>query len=197
MSRNAPRTFIAVPLEEGVRAKIVGLQEELAQTGTDVKWVEPENLHVTLLFLGEVDLRDSVDICRAIHRVTATLPPFAMTVSGVGCFPNLRRPRTLWVGVAEGNQELVRLHDLIENQLLQLGGYRREERGYTPHITLGRIKTDDVTAELRTGLKDRADWPGGRQTVREVHVMTSELRPTGPTYTVLSREKLQGDSDIE
>lgn len=197
MSRNAPRTFIAVPLEEGVRAKIVGLQEELAQAGTDVKWVEPENLHVTLLFLGEVDLRDSVDICRAIHRVTERLPPFAMTVSSVGCFPNLRRPRTLWVGVAEGNPELVRLHDLIENELLQLGGYRREERGYTPHITLGRIKTDDVTAELRTGLKDRADWPGGRQTVREVHVMTSELRPTGPTYTVLSREKLQGDGDIE
>ena len=197
MSRNAPRTFIAVPLEEGVRAKIVGLQEELAQAGTDVKWVEPENLHVTLLFLGEVDLRDSVDICRAIHRVTERLPPFAMTVSSVGCFPNLRRPRTLWVGVAEGNPELVRLHDLIENELLQLGGYRREERGYTPHITLGRIKTDDVTAELRTGLKDRADWPGGRQTVREVHVMTSDLRPTGPTYTVLSREKLQGDGDIE
>lgn len=197
MSRNAPRTFIAVPLEENVRARIVGLQEQLAQTGTDVKWVEPENLHVTLLFLGEVDLRESVDVCRAIRGVTETVPPFVMTAAGVGCFPNLRRPRTLWVGVAEGNQELVKLHDRIENVLLELGGYRREERGYTPHITLGRIKTDDVTAELRTSLKEQTEWHGGRQTVREVHVMTSELRPTGPTYTDLSREKLQGDSDIE
>ncbi len=197
MSRNAPRTFIAVPLEERVRGKVVALQEELAQAGTEVKWVEPENLHVTLLFLGEVNLRDSVEVCRAVRGVTAELSPFAMEVSGVGCFPNLRRPRTIWAGVAGGQDELVQLHDLVENELLQLGGYRREERGYTPHITLGRIKTDDVTQELRTNLSDHADWSGGRQTVREVHVLTSELRSTGPIYTVLSREKLRGEIDIE
>jgi 2'-5' RNA ligase len=197
MSRNAPRTFIAVPLEEKVRARVVALQEELAQAGTDVKWVEPENLHVTLLFLGEVDLRDSVEICREIRGVTADLSPFAMAATGLGCFPNPRRPRTLWVGVSEGSDELLQLHDRIEAQLLKLGGYRREERGYTPHITLGRIKTDDVTAELRTALNEDSDWQGGRQTVREVHVLTSELRSTGPTYTVLSREKLRGDEDIE
>jgi RNA 2',3'-cyclic 3'-phosphodiesterase len=195
MSRNAPRTFIAVPLEEKLRTRIVALQEELAGAGTDVKWVEPENLHVTLLFLGEVDLRESVEICRAVRRVTETISPFKLEPSGVGCFPNARRPRTLWAGAAEGHDELVHLHHAIEAELLELGGYRREERGYTPHITLGRIKTDDVTPELRTMIAGQADWSGGKQMVREVRVLTSELRSSGPTYTVLSREKLRGDGD--
>lgn len=192
MSRNAPRTFIAVPLEEKVRAKIVGLQEEMSAAGTEVKWVEPENLHVTLLFLGEVDLRESVEICRAVRRVTEGISPFKLQIAGMGCFPNARRPRTLWAGVAEGHDELTQLHHAIEGDLLELGGYRREERGYTPHITLGRIKTDDVTPELRAKITELTDWLGGKQVVRDVHVLTSELRSSGPAYSVISREKLRG-----
>jgi RNA 2',3'-cyclic 3'-phosphodiesterase len=195
MSRNAPRTFVAVPLEEKVRARIVALQEELAAAGTDVKWVEPENLHVTLLFLGEVDLRESVEVCRSVRRVTGQIPPFPLEASGVGCFPNARRPRTLWVGTSEGHDELIHLHHAIEESLLELGCYRREERGYAPHITLGRIRTDEVTPELRTMIAGQADWSGGRQMVRDVHVLTSELRSSGPNYAVLSREKLRGNGD--
>ena len=195
MARSHARTFIAVPLEDKIRARLVSLQEELGEAGTEVKWVEPENLHVTLLFLGEVPLRESIDVCRAVRGAVEKIAPFAMEPAGVGCFPNARRPRTLWVGAAEGHDDLIELHQAIESPLLDLGCYRREERGYTPHITLGRIKTDAVTEELRAAIQKQADRVIGRQLVREVHVLSSELRSAGPSYTVLSREKLRAASE--
>src|SRR4051812_23168447 len=132
------RTFIAVAIDKTIRDRVVTLQETLGRAGADVKWVEPENLHVTLLFLGEVEDRTLPVVCRSVAEVAAGLPPFEMTVEGAGCFPSARRPKTLWVGVGDGRQELVALHDALEPPLLDLGCYRREERHYTPHLTLGR-----------------------------------------------------------
>jgi 2'-5' RNA ligase len=184
------RTFIALDPGKAIRDRIVALQETLARTAAEVKWVEPDNLHVTLLFLGEVDMLDVPPLCQAVADAAQNQPAFAMTVETVGCFPNARRPRILWVGVGEGTQEVVALHDALEPPLLALGCYRREERQYTPHITLGRVKSDRPTDKLTTALSRHADWQGGETTVREVHVMGSELTPQGPVYTVLSRAKL-------
>lgn len=184
------RTFIAVGLDKSVRDRTVSLQEALAATGAEVKWVEPENLHVTLLFLGEVDDRALPDVCRVVAEAGGGLVPFAMSVQGAGCFPNPRRPRTLWVGVGEGTQELVALHDALEPPLLALGCYRREDRQYTPHITLGRAKSDRPSDPLAAALAKHAGWRCGEQPVREVLVMGSELTPKGPVYTVMGRGKL-------
>src|SRR5262249_34013783 len=190
MGRLKLRTFIALPLDDALRRRVVARQQDLAEAGSEIKWVEPENLHVTLLFLGEVDALEVVEVCRAVRGVAAATEPFTLTAAGVGAFPNLRRPRTLWIGVEEGREELVALHDQIEDALLKLGAYRREEREFTPHITLGRIN-GDATSALREALKDAAEWHGGTQPVREVHVMSSELTPDGPRYNVVSREKLR------
>src|SRR5687767_7627551 len=108
------RTFIAVELEKGIRSRCLTLQETLARSAEDVKWVEAENLHVTLLFLGEVDERDLPAVCQVVGAACAEISPFTMSIEGVGCFPNLRRPRTLWVGVGRGTQDLVALHDALE-----------------------------------------------------------------------------------
>ncbi len=186
------RTFIAVPIDKAIRDHAVALQDSLARSGAEVKWVESENIHVTLLFLGEVEDRTVPEVCRVVAEVTADLAPFEMSVEGVGCFPSPRRPKTLWVGVGAGRQELVGLHDALEPPLLDLGCYRREERQYTPHITLGRVKGPTGTEQLATALARRADWRGGQVRVREILVMSSELRPEGPTYTVLGRGKLGG-----
>jgi 2'-5' RNA ligase len=185
------RTFLAVDLGPAIRARCVALQEALARAGTEVKWVEEENLHVTLLFLGEVDDRDLPGVCRAVGEVCARHDAFDVSVEKVGCFPNPRRPRVVWVGVGEGQQELVALHDALEAPLLELGCYRREERQYTPHVTLGRVKGDRPTDALAQALKRHADWRGGETSVREVQVLSSELTPQGPVYTVLSRAKLR------
>ena len=190
MGRLRLRTFIAVMLQDAVRRRVAALREEFAVAGPEVKWVEPENMHLTLVFLGEVDALELVGICRAVRQVASAMPPFELGAAGVGCFPNARRPRTVWVGVEEGRAELVALHHALEDALLKLGAYRREERDFTPHITLGRLKEDDATPEFRALLKREADWHGGRQAVREIHVMGSELTADGPRYTVLSREKL-------
>ena len=186
------RTFIGVDLGKAIREQTVALQGVLARTGTEVKWVEPENLHVTLLFLGEADDREVAKVCRIVADSAARLPAFLMKVETVGCFPNPHRPRILWVGVGEGAQPLCALHDALEIPLKELG-YRREERRYTPHITLGRVRSDRPTEKLAAALAKHAGWRGGETTVREVLVMSSELTAQGPVYTVLSRAELATD----
>jgi len=184
------RTFIAVDLGKPIRDRLVALQEKLAQTGAPVKWVEVENLHVTLLFLGEVEDRTTPAICQAVAHVCNDLASFPMTVERAGCFPNPRRPRILWVGIGDGVQEICQLHDALEPPLLELGCYRREERKYTPHITIGRVKTERPSDKLEPALVKCAGWRAGETTVREVLVMSSELTPQGPAYTILSRSQL-------
>ena len=112
-------------------------------------------------------------------------------VEGVGCFPNMRRPRTVWAGVGTGAADLVALHDALEPPLLDLGCYRREERQYAPHLTLGRVKGDGSTDRLTQALLKQAAWRGGECEVDAVRVMSSELRPDGPVYSVLSTVKLR------
>jgi RNA 2',3'-cyclic 3'-phosphodiesterase len=184
------RTFIAVDLGRPLRDRCAALQENLANTGADVKWVEVENLHVSLFFLGEVDEREIVPLCRVVASGCNTYSPFSLSVETVGCFPNPRRPRVVWVGVGEGSAELVALHDTLEPPLLELGCYRREQRQFKPHITLGRVRSERAGDQLANALKKYATWQGGITEVREVQVMSSELTPQGPVYTILSRAKL-------
>src|SRR5215470_14642284 len=117
------RTFIAVDIGKTIRNRAVALQESLGKTGADVKWVEPENLHVTMLFLGEVDQRDLMSVCRAVAAVAAGIVAFLISIEKAGAFPNARRPRTLWVGVGSGAGEVTALHDALEGPLLDLGCY--------------------------------------------------------------------------
>jgi 2'-5' RNA ligase len=187
MSRT--RTFIAVELAKPIREKIVDLQEELGRTGVEVKWTEPENLHVTLIFLGEVPDTELHAICRLVSDGVAGTGPFSLSVQAVGCFPHVRRPRVVWVGVGAGTQELVKIHDDLEAPLFDLG-YRTEDRKYTPHITLGRVKSAGPTDKLTAAIQKNAGWQGGEQVVSEIHIMGSELTPNGPRYTVLGRAKL-------
>jgi 2'-5' RNA ligase len=186
------RTFIAVALDAFTHDRLVGLQGRLAETGVPVKWVEPDNLHITLLFLGEVDAREVPAVCGAVEQACRGVAPFAMTLAGTGAFPNVRRPRTLIVRVAEGADEMRALHDAIEAPLLELGCYRREERTYTPHLTLGRVKGQAAAEPLAAAIKQFERWQGGQTQVREVKVLSSELRPQGPEYTVLCRAALKG-----
>jgi RNA 2',3'-cyclic 3'-phosphodiesterase len=184
------RTFIAIDPGKAIRDRVESLQENLAKTGAGIKWVPHDNLHLTLLFLGEVDQRDLTNVCHAVSDVTVAQTAFGMSIEGAGAFPNLRRPRTLWVGVGTGAQEVCALHDALEKPLLKLGCYRREERGYTPHLTLGRVRAERVPDELGAALKKYAGWKAGESQVTEVLVMGSELTPEGSVYTVLSRARL-------
>ncbi len=186
------RTFLALDLGEKIRTQLVNLQEALTPLMPEVKWVEPENLHLTLLFLGEISDRDLLPVCRATQKVAQTTGNLTFTVQGVGGFPNLRRPRVLWIGVERGREELITLHDALESPLLELGCYRREERLFTPHVTLGRLKSDPTEEALAAITGKYQAFRAGEASIKELLVMSSELMASGPNYTIMSRAKFSG-----
>jgi RNA 2',3'-cyclic 3'-phosphodiesterase len=186
------RTFIGIDIGDAIRASTTALIKELAKTGAAVKWVAPEGMHVTLLFLGEVDDRELHAVCKAVKSVAEGEPPFPLRVSGVGAFPTPRRPKILWAGITEGAEPLQRLNTALEERMLDLGCYRKEERGYTPHLTLGRVKGDSDSFALAPEIPKRSAWEGGRFAVNEVLVFSSEMERDGPVYTVIGRAALSG-----
>jgi RNA 2',3'-cyclic 3'-phosphodiesterase len=185
------RTFIAVEVSPFARDRLRGLQEQLAPHAEGVKWVETNNLHLTLVFLGEVNDREVVRVCRATEGACADAAPFSFTLAGLGAFPTPRRPRTLIAKVREGADAIIALHAALEPALTELGCYRREERAFTPHVTVGRVSSE-ATGDLPAAILKFAAWQGGETNVREVRVMASELGPNGPEYTILGRAKLRG-----
>jgi 2'-5' RNA ligase len=186
------RTFIGVEIGDEIRSRATALQEQLARTGAGVKWVGPDQMHVTLLFLGEMDERDIVSVCRAIDKAAGREAPFPLRVSGVGAFPTPRRPKVVWGGITDGADALRRLYGLLETKLLDLGVYHKEERGYTPHLTLGRVRGEADGNALAPELPKLLAWDGGRTTVNEVVLFSSEMGRDGPEYTALARGGLKG-----
>ena len=187
------RTFIAVDLGEAIRERAVALQEQVSPSAAGVKWVEKDNLHITLLFLGEVQQLDVNPICRTLKKQLAAVAPFTLEVTGLGAFPTLRRPKILWAGLSSGADELKAIHDRIEEPILNLGGYRRESRAFAPHLTLGRLSQEEDRAETWGPLVAQyADWQGGAIVIDEVLVMRSELLREGPVYSIMGRAPLLG-----
>jgi 2'-5' RNA ligase len=186
------RVFIAVDIGESVRKKAAAMQERLSPSGGGVKWVDPASMHLTLLFLGEVEELEVVSICRIVKQQAGKLPPFTLELGGLGAFPTPRRPKILWIGVTQGAEELTRLHDALEEPLLELGCYRREDRAYSPHLTLGRLTQEDRGNAWSSILAKYAEWEGGSTEITEVLVMRSELNRDGPVYSVMGRAPLQG-----
>lgn len=186
------RTFIGIGVSETIRANAAALQQALVRSGADVNWVAAANLHVTLVFLGDVDDRELPGICRATAAIAAGEPAFTLRVAGVGAFPTSRRPRTVWAGVTDGSDALARLHGRLESTLEELVGYRREDRPYTAHLTLGRVKSEPAGQVLAQELTKHATWDGGQTLVTELAVYSSELRRDGPEYSILGRAPLAG-----
>ncbi len=184
------RIFIGIDIGEDTRQRASDLQSRLARCGAAVKWVNPENLHVTLLFLGDTDNRDLPAICRVVRDVAAGHPPFSLHVAGVGAFPNLRRPKVIWAGITDGREVLSQINAELEGKLLELGYYRKEERGYHPHLTLGRVNGERDGLMLAPELLKLPGWEGGGSTIGELLVYCSELRRGGSVYSVLARGEL-------
>jgi RNA 2',3'-cyclic 3'-phosphodiesterase len=186
------RTFTAVEVTGAIRARAKELIAALDGTTADVKWVEPQNLHLTLKFLGEVHEREIANVCNAVARGAAKVRPFEAEVRGAGAFPTAARPRTVWLGVAEGDEPMIRLHDAVEAELAELG-YREEHRRFQAHLTIGRVRgTGPGIAELGQRIEQHADFLAGRMTVSKATVFASTLTPDGPIYDVLGTATLGG-----
>ena len=186
------RTFVAVEINAANRACADELIQWLRAAPAEVKWVDVENLHLTLKFLGDVSARETGRVCEAVGRGAAAVEPFEFELRGAGAFPHPGRPRTLWLGAGKGEQEMVALHDQVEAALVTLG-FRKEHRRFRPHLTIGRVRRGGPgVAELGRLVKQHADFAAGRLSVRQATVFSSQLTPSGPIYEALGRAKLGG-----
>ncbi len=185
------RTFIAVELSDEVRKRAGHLVERLSQTSVKVKWVAPENMHLTLKFLGDVPEGKSAAVCEATTEAVREIPAFDATCVGAGAFPTTKRPRTIWLGMGRGAEELGKLQMAIEKALKRIG-FPPEGRRYTPHLTVGRVRGGGKElSALGDLLCQHGDFLGGDSRIDQATIFASELTPTGPVYTVLGRAHLR------
>lgn len=193
------RSFIAIELSDEARTALAKLQNRLktiVPTQT-VRWTAPENIHLTLHFLGNIEASQVDPVKQLLHLSGAASPSFTLSLSGLGCFPNTRRPRIVWTGVLGQTEALVKLYHDLRERLLVID-YSPEARPYSPHLTIGRVR-DGLTAQQLTQLgqalereRDKVDELAELQVV-EIALMQSDLRPTGPVYRQLAHAALTAD----
>lgn len=191
------RVFIAIPLPESLLERLSDVQYRLKGKvpHRSVRWVQPEGIHLTLKFLGDTPKKKLPDIEQALEVVARNTPACTLTAEGLGCFPNPRRPRVLWVGVQEPTGRLEALQAAIEEAMTSLG-YPPERHSFTPHLTLGRVRRrasrSDVAeiseAITETKIETLSEFPADR-----FELIQSELKPTGAEYTTLETFLLRGD----
>lgn len=185
------RAFIAVPLTSAITQQLADVQRRLRRGCPEqaVTWVKPENIHLTLFFLGDILLERQPPIEAALSVVARHARPFTFSVQGAGAFPNLSRPRVIWVGLEEPTGQLALLH-LAVNEAIANVGFQPEERRFSPHLTLGRIRQRALREDAQAvGEAVRRAEVGrlGDVTVEELILFRSVLKSSGAEYTPLAR----------
>ena len=192
--KSVVRSFIAVDLASGLRSEIDKTARRLSAIAPEVKWVVPEQFHLTLKFLGDVPMTELYGMIRAAESACRGVEPFDLVLSGLGAFPNLDAPRTLWVGVNEGVEEIRALAARLDAELYALG-YPKESRQFMPHLTIGRLprkeRSETTDQELRDRLAQESETFFGVCPVDAVQVYSSELSRSGPKYELLSEIELK------
>ncbi len=181
------RSFIAFDLDDPeMLLRIEGVQRELLSTESRITVVHPENLHVTMSFLGEIPERTVDHIITELQQVEFT--PFQLSVRGVGAFPNLRRINVIWVGLEKGSEELGEIFKLLRRGLARAGLAKRSER-FSPHITIARVKSRRNIQSLSGKLLSLQDTEFGETLLDTLRLKRSVLTPNGPVYTTIAEKK--------
>jgi 2'-5' RNA ligase len=187
------RCFIAIDIPEDVGTGLGDLQKELAGRVDvhrgDVKWVQPQGMHLTLKFLGEVPDNQITEVCNIVKEVADRHAGFDFAVSQVGTFGG-RSARVLWVGAGLECPELLQLQQDLEEQLDQ-AGWPREGRRFSGHLTLCRIRNAKAGEKLAKLAEQYKDYDLGTVRADSVHVYESQLKPDGPIYTRLGNYQLR------
>jgi 2'-5' RNA ligase len=179
----AIRSFIAFDIEnELVLKKITEMQNLLAKTGADLKLVEPKNIHVTLRFLGNISPDMAEKIFLEMKKVQ--FAPFDIKLQGLGAFPNVRYPRVVWAGMTQGAEQLRSIFNQLEPRLRSLG-FQPDPKGFSPHLTIARVKSGRNKAELAKFLIENANYEYGIIKAECLRLKRSDLTPKGPIYSTL------------
>ena len=195
MTEQTIRSFIAIELPEEVKKVLKRIRTEMALDKYGfIKAVAPEGIHLTLKFLGNVPEPKLADIVKVMEQSSQGVAPFPLQITEVGAFPDMRRPRVIWVGIKGELDKLIGWQQRLDKGLVPLG-FPKEERPFTPHLTLARVRENCSPAdrlrfgEMVAGTHVEIDY---KFTVTGLNLMRSQLRPTGAVYSCLAEIKLVG-----
>ena len=180
------RGFIAI--EINATPSILEFEKEIKKTGADIKLVEPQNIHITLKFLGDVEETLIDEIARIIKDAVKEIKPFTMKLNGTGVFPNNNYVRVIWIGIKEA-QIIETIVKTIDEHLSELG-FRKEKRGFSPHLTIGRVKSAKNKQILLEVIEKYKDVEFSIQEVKSIKLMKSDLTSKGPIYSTMREVKL-------
>jgi len=175
------RGFIAVEIPAA--PSIIDFENAVAKTGADVKLVEPENIHLTLKFLGDTEENQIDAIGKVIEESVVGIKPFMLTLKGTGVFPNDKYVKVVWIGIVNG-EYLARIAQSIEDKLAPFG-FAKERRGFSAHLTIGRVRTAKNKDELLAAVQQFREKEFLRHEIHAVMLKKSDLTPKGPIYTTI------------
>ena len=185
------RSFVAIELSEEVTLSLRACQDQLKEVAPHVSWVIPENLHLSLVFLGDVFVEQSVLIGNLLDALCGDFPCFELELSGIGFFGSERRPRVLWAGIAHLPRALMELQARVAGQMKRITAFV-EKRSYVPHVTIGRVRSNRNLDGLTTALRSVKNTYHGRAAVHEIVLIKSTLAARGAQYTMVHRSSLKG-----
>jgi 2'-5' RNA ligase len=186
---NTIRAFIAFELPEKITSQIRGVQEGIKAHKFKIKWVQPQNIHLTLKFLGNIPASDTFKIQNAISEAVKGVEPILLAAKGIGVFPDLKRPRVLWVGIAGRKKALIGLYQALEESLEAIG-FPKESRPFKGHLTLGRIRGKIISKRLVHVMDEFIDFETETFEANQIILFQSERLPSGAVYTKLASVKL-------
>jgi len=173
------RVFIAVELSEEQRENLESLKKKIRSTGANIKFVEKENLHVTMLFLGEISENDLKTVEEECVKAVEGLSPFGLSLHGVSAFPGEQYIKIVWAGVKDGAEDLVKIKENLDKNV-SIG--MKDMRKFAPHITIGRVRDVEDKKKFLSLLDKFKKTEFGKTLVKGIKVKKSTLTPEGPVY---------------
>jgi len=186
------RAFLAIDPPADIKDRLAGQIGVLSPGASGIKWVDPRQSHLTLKFFGSIAAEMEDKIKKSTQLVSLKNKPFGLTLKGVGGFPHIRRPRTIWAGISGDLERLLKLVDELEIIYEQIG-IAREGRSFHPHLTLGRNKTNQPNDKVFQRLSGWEDEEPAPFEVGEIILYRSDLKPSGPVYSKICTFPLRGE----
>lgn len=184
------RLFIAIELSPEIRDALAQVQSHLKYASADVKWVEKDNIHLTLKFLGEVDEKKLQQVIAALEIIGKENSAFEISIKDIGAFPKIDYPRVIWVGFDKGAKESTELAARVDEELSKIG-FQKETRPFAAHLTIGRVRSPKNKEALKEKLTSLPVCRlAGSQSIKSLILFQSTLTPTGPIYTKLHESNL-------
>ena len=175
------RGFIAIKIK--ATPKILEFEKKIIDIDADVKLVEPQNIHITLKFLGDVEENLVEDIERNIRDAVNEINPFSIELNGAGFFPNQNYIKVIWIGI-KNSEPIKKISENIDGKLVNLG-FKKEKRGFSPHLTIGRVKTAKNKQLLQEVIEKYDDAEFSVEKIESIKLMKSVLNSKGPIYSVI------------